>query len=560
MFNSNNWLLKIVAGQRQQIIQVIVCSLFINTFALISAFYIMVVYDRVIPVDGFGTLAALSIGMTFVIVFDFMMKTLRSRFIDNVGKKIDLTVNTQLFDALSQNYTYTNYNFTSDISSSVRDFAIVKEFISSASFVMFADFPFLILFAIALYMIGGTMVFPPLLICVCILLIALMIKSKLHGLSRKDQTEARSKQNLLLDILRNTELTAHLKGINTLREKWSHSAELQAKTSGESKNLSQLVTHITQSGLQISQLLIVILGVFLISVGDLSMGGLIACIIISGRMLAPLVQLTNLSSRLVDARSAYEAIDKIFTETESVKSLHGCSYINKIKGNIALRDVSLVFKGSNTPTISHASITIAPDERLAIVGPTGSGKSSLIKLACGLVKPTLGSVVYDGIDLRTLREEDLRNQVAVVHQTPLLFSESIRENILLGNPSASNDELMEAASIAGVLMFESSLPAGLDTQVFESGRHLSGGQRQCIAIARALVSDPKILFMDEPTTGFDESLELNFIKSFLPWLKNRTLILATHKASLIRLVDKMIILENGVIKAYDNKENLLKKT
>jgi len=553
---SDHWFFGPALKNKKRYSQVILASVFINLFALASAFFIMIVYDRIVPNNATESLIALTVGILIVVFFDFVMKILRGIFTDKAGASIDKHVAKSLFDKLSRNENLISRP-TGVMASIVKEFDILKDFLGSVTFVALVDFPFIILFLFVLYAIGGPIAAVPAVIVVVVILVGLLIQPIIRRLSFNAAQDGQSKQGVLVEMLSGLETLKTLSGIELLRDRWTDSVDRQGKVSTRSRFWSQLTSNFSQMGQQLSQVGVVFYGVFLIADGELSMGALIACVILSGRTLAPLGQISNLIGRFNQALSAYINFSELMNEP--VKEADRSSQLrhSNIRGAIKLTNVSLTYPGHSEATLKQLNLSILPKEKIAIVGRIGSGKTSLLRLIAGLCDATEGSVKIDSSDVTHLHPDDLREHIGVVMQTPLLFSGSLKENLLLGNPSATDEEVLEIAKIAGVDKIAAELPNGFETILTEGGQQLSGGQRQAICIARSFIGNPSILIMDEPSSSMDSASEKQLLADLINATKNKTLILITHRGIMLEAVDRVAIMENGKIVADGPKEKVL---
>ena len=557
MTKKPHWFWGAVLKRKSDYLQIILASVFINVFALASSFYIMTVYDRVIPNDALETLIALTIGVSAVIIFDLIMKTLRGLFIDRAGKHIDLVFGKDLFERLSRDYSVTNKNQIGTIAATIKEFDTLKDFISSATFVTFADIPFTFLFLFVLWTLGGAIAAVPAIIIVILLIFSFIVFPFLKRSSSSGLKETQNKQGVLVELFSGMETIKTLPGIFLLENRWMKSVENQADLSGFSKAISQFASNMSQTGQQVSQVGIVVYGVILIGVGELSMGSLIACVILSGRCLAPISQITSLLSKSTNAFSAYKALNEILKD----KNFQKLQYTQRkdIQPNIQLNNVSFNYENSTKPTINNLNLRIETRDKIALLGPIGSGKTTLLRLIAGLITPSNGSILIDGIESQQIDPVQLRDTIGFVSQTPILFTGSIKENLLLGNPDAKDEDIVKACTLSGIINFINKLEKGFETILFERGAQLSGGQRQSLSLARTLIGDPKIVLMDEPTSAFYSAGEMSFLKNMPNFLDDKTLILVTHKSSLLSLVDKILIIEDGLVKGYGPKEKMIRK-
>jgi ATP-binding cassette subfamily C protein LapB len=552
----DHWFWGPVLKNKKLYIQVMAASAFINVFALFSAFYIMVVYDRVIPNNAIESLIALTIGILVIIVFDFIMKVLRGLYTDKASAMVDIEVSDNLFDRISRNEQLINQP-AGAISAVVKEFDSLKDFIASASFVAFVDLPFIILFLFVLYGIGGPVAAVPAVIVIVVIIAGLLIQPVIRKLSFNAAQDGQSKQSVIVEVLSGMETLKTLKGINLLRDRWVDSVDRQGITSAKSKFWSQLTANFSQSGQQFSQVGIVVYGVFLIADGTLTMGSLIACVILSGRTLAPLGQVSNLLGRFNQAVTAYDNFGQLMQQPVKELGRTHQVRVDSVQGGIRLTNASLTYPEQKEAVIKQLNLTVSPGEKIAIVGKIGSGKTSLLRLIAGLYDASEGSVKIDNHDISHMHPDDIRQHIGVVMQMPMLFSGTLKENLLMGNPDATDDQMIAAAKIANVDEIASNLPDGYATLLTEGGKGLSGGQRQAICIARAFVGDPKIIIMDEPSSAMDSGSEQQLLAILQDKLKDKTLILITHRGTLLSLVSRVVVFDSGRILADGPKEKVL---
>ena len=555
---SQHWFFGPVICSKRLYMQVILASVFINLFALVSAFYIMTVYDRVIPNDAMESLLALTIGVCIVMSFDFIMKVMRGVFTDQAGINIDFDVADNLFDRLAQNDNVAGQKATGAMANTVKDFDSLKDFLASASFVVFADLPFVFLFIFVLYSIGGPIAAIPGVIVIAVLLVGLLVQPIIKRLTFNAMQDGQSKQAVLVEVLNSLETIKTLSGVRLLRNRWMDSVGRQGVVTAKSRFWTQLTTNFSQFGQQASQVGIVVYGVILISNGDLSMGSLIACVILSGRTLAPLGQLTNLLGRFNQSVNAYKNLNELMSEPVLEASRVGQIRREEIVGNIRFSHASFRYPGQKEDTLKQLNFEIKAGEKVAILGKIGSGKTSLLRLLAGIYEPHEGSVQIDQTEVGHIHPEDLRRGVGVVLQTPMLFSGSVKENLLLGKPDATDEEIIEAAKQAGIDEFIGQLPDGYETVLTERGQQLSGGQRQAMCIARSLISNPSVIILDEPTSAMDSGTEQQLMVRLKLLFEHKTVIIITHRGTLLSLVDRVIVIDSGRIVADGPKEEVLK--
>jgi len=553
-----HWFFGPVLACKKIYLQVIWASVLINMFALASSLYIMTVYDRVVPNNAIESLWALTSMIGVVIVFDLAMKIIRGVFVDSASARIDKRVSSALFERIARHDANLSKTATGALAGTVRNFDMLKDAFGSASFTVFADLPFIFLFIWVLYLIGGPIAIVPALIVPLVILFGLGLQPIIKRMTELSQAQGKSKQAVMVEMISALETVKTVQGISMLRNRWLNSVVHHSKSNTKTKMTSQLAAQFAQFSQQVSQVAIVVYGVFLIADGGLTMGQLIACVILSGRTMAPLGQLTGLLGRMNSALSAYKALDELLGKpSEEEERAEQVSRVT-INGDVEFRNVSFTYEDQPEPVLNDISFKLKAGERLAIVGRIGSGKTTLLRLLCGLNPPDKGAVLVDNADIRHIRPDDVRRNIGVVMQNPVLFSGSIRDNILMGNPSASDEALIEAARLSGAESFIGMLPGGFDFPLSEQGRELSVGMRQSVAIARAIVGNPNILLMDEPTAPLDSAAEAAMVENLDVVTKGLTTIFVTHRGAMLQIADKVLALENGRIAAFGPKDEVLK--
>ena len=539
--------------------QVIMASILINVFALASSLYIMTVYDRVIPNNATESLIVVTSIIVVVILFDFVMKIVRGNFVDRASQKIDRQVSTELFDKISRHDTNLGRQATGALASTVRDFDLLKEVIGSATFTIFADLPFILLFLVVLYAIGGPVAAVPAVIVPLVIIFGMILQPIIKRMSELSLFQGKSKQAVMVEMIGALETVKMTQGNSMLRNRWLNSVLSQGKTSAKTKMTSQLASHFAQFGQQASQIGIVVYGVFLISAGNLSMGQLIACVILSGRTMAPLGQITGLLGRMNQARSAFRGLDEVLgVKTQEETRANFVSRPN-LAGDITFKNVTFTYEDQPDPVLHDLNLEIKAGQKIAILGRIGSGKTSLLRLICGLHPPDKGVVLLDNADIRQIRPEDVRKNIGTVLQNPILFSGTIRDNLLMGKPDATDEELIYAAKVSGADAFIGLLPGGFDFPLSERGQELSSGMRQAIAIARAMIAKPNILLMDEPTASMDNATESQLVDRLLTATTDTTCVFVTHRGAMLKMADHIIVMEKGQIVLAGPRDKVLEK-
>lgn len=525
---------------------VVVAAVATNVIALISSLYVMTVYDRVIPNNALTTLWTLSVGATIVYVFDLVFRLLRGTLVDIAARRLDVLISRSIFDHLLDMRLESRRGPVGTMANMLKEFSTVQDFFSSATVLALVDVPFAILFMGIILLLAPPCFWIVAAAVPVVLLAGLIIQLRLSRVTQHSYVDGQEKFGALVETVTALESVRALGAERTMRRRWREKVGTSAMSGYSVRFNQQLAVNLAMSVQQLTTVAVVIAGVLAIQSGNLSQGALIAAVILSGRAIAPLGSVAQILSRFNLTRAAMKALDKFF-ESPTERPL-GRDFLDRpaIRGGYELREVSFAYPSTPPVPVLHAlNLVIRPGERLAILGRVGSGKSTLLKLLIGLFLPSKGALRLDGVDLRQIDPAQLRAQVAYVPQSPVLFSGTVRENIAIARPEASDAEVLKAAGIAGADGFIKRHPLGYDMPLGERGEGLSTGQRQAIAIAQALIKQSDVWLMDEPTSAMDDRTEMEFIQAIEPHLLGKTLVLVTHKPSMLDLVDRLVIIDSG---------------
>ncbi|WNO10364.1 type I secretion system permease/ATPase [Teredinibacter sp. KSP-S5-2] len=536
---------------------VLLASVFINLFALANPLFVMNVYDRVVPNEAVETLWALALGVFFVYVFDFLLKTLRVYFIEVAGKKSDVLLSAFIFERVL-GVRYENHPVSvGAFASRLREFETVRQFITSSTVTALVDLPFVILFLLVVFYIGGSLVWVPLIIMPTIVLIAFVGQRFLHTTVLKMFSAAAMKNATLVESVSSLDAVKALSAESKLQRRWESSVGQLSFWGLKSRMISANVTGAAGFLQQLGSVAVVVVGVYLIRDNQLTMGALIACVILTGRVLAPLAQIAGLLVQYQQSKLALSSLEEIVNQPQERDSDRVYTKRTHIRGDIEFRNVCFSYPGEAQESLKDISFKINAGEKVALIGRLGSGKSTIQKIIVGLYQPQKGEVHLDGIDAKQIDPSDLRSEISYVQQDTVLFSGSVRENIIFGKNGVTDQEIIRAAEISGVSDFVDQHPMGFERAVGERGEMLSGGQRQAISIARSLIGRASVYLLDEPTSAMDNTSEAKLIANLKETLKEKSLILVTHKTSLLQLVDRVIVVDGGRIVADGDKETVL---
>lgn len=553
-----HWLWGPLLANKKIYIQVICAAALVNILSLGTSLFTMTVYDRVIPNNAVESLIALTVGMVIALSADFVLRSLRGYFIDVAGQRVDTVVGSALFNRVLDVRISTRNIAPGAFAARVREFETLRDFFTSATLVAVVDLPFICLFLLVIWIIGGAAVMVPLIAVPIVFIVGFLIQPALRNLSEQAMEESQDKHAVLVETVSGLETVKALGAGPVMAKRWRKAISGHARTNRKSRIFSQLAINIATSAQQMAQVGIVVVGVFLITSGAMSMGALIACVILCGRTLAPLSQIASVLSRINTARTAFGALEELMgTQTDTKQDV---AYVRQssLSGSLSFKNVSFRYPGEADWVLRNVNFEIKPGEKVAILGKIGSGKSTLTRLILGLYGASDGQIMMDDTDVRQIHPDDLRANVGAVLQDVTLFSGSVRENILMRAPEASDDDLLKVAKAAGVHDFVGGRPNGYHLRLSDRGEGLSGGQKQSIAIARALVGNPNMLVMDEPTSAMDINTENALTSRLQPLLADKTLLVITHRGTLLKLVDKIILMDKGTVVSAGPRDDVLK--
>ncbi|HEX2763963.1 MAG TPA: type I secretion system permease/ATPase [Allosphingosinicella sp.] len=552
------WLMDPMRRNRPVYMKVALAAVMINIFGLMTSLFTMTVYDRVVPNNATSSLIALSIGLAIIVIFDFILKLLRAYFVDIAGASIDREVGETLFERLLKLRLDLKKGSTGSLTGLMRELEALRDFFTSATMTAIVDLPFILLTLVVIALIGGWLVLVPALMIPLVVLVGALTQPAMDRLSAKAMGEGLAKQSVLVETIGGLETVKASGAGPLLAKRWDKAMENHASSSLRQRLIASIgITTATSAG-TISYAGVVIVGVGMIAEQELTMGGLIACSILGGRAVAPLAQISQLLSRMTATRTAYRQLNEMMNLPPEGPEKEGLK-LGRPEGQIEFRNVSFRYPGSPEKTLEGINFVVKPGEKVALLGRVGSGKSTIARLLLGLYPPEEGLVMLDGTDIRQLDPADLRRHIGAALQESVLLTGTVRENIGLGRDHVDDEELLRAADLSGTHSFMGQIANGYDLRLADRGEGLSGGQRQSIALARALAGKPPILVFDEPTSAMDAQTETALLQRLQVELKERTLVLITHRPPLLALVSRVILVDHGKIVADGPRDQVMQQ-
>jgi len=538
---------------------VLYASLLINLFVLASPLFTMNVYDRVVPNNAIETLWVFAIGVSVIYIMDTFTKFSRTYLLETAAKKSDIIMSSIIFEKVLALKMAHHPASVGSFANNLKDFDNIRSFLTNATMAAIIDLPFAVIFLAVIGYIGGSIVVIPVVTIILILSYAFFIKKPLRASIESTHEASAKKSSILIEALNNIETLKTLGTLNQTQWKWEEATGEIASKSLKSRLLSASIPTITQLLIQLNTVVIVVYGVYKIENFELSMGGLIATVILTGRTLAPMGQVAGLMTNYEDTKTSYETLNNIISQPSERPD--GKQFVEKpaFSGNIEFIDVTFTYPNADVPALKNVSFKIDPNEHIAIIGRIGSGKSTIQKLLLGLYEPDSGQILIDGLDINQIDPADLRKNIGYVSQDVMLFRGTVKENITFRASHASDGAMIRAAQISGADEFIKKHPKGYEMPIGERGLGLSGGQRQSIGIARAFLLDASIMLMDEPTGSMDQITEAKLLANMQEALKDKTTILVTQKMTLLQIVDRVMVVDSGKIIIDAPKEEAILK-
>ncbi|MDP2818990.1 MAG: type I secretion system permease/ATPase [Polaromonas sp.] len=536
---------------------ILAAALLINLFALAVPLFSMNIYDRVVPNFAVETLWMLAFGLLLVLVIDYFLRVMRGYFVDLAGSRIDLKLSTLIMERVLGMRLSERPASVGSYAATLRSFESVRDFIASATVTAVVDLPFGLLFFFVLGWISWPLVIPPLIGVILVVIYSYIVQHKMHELSETTFRAAAMRNATLVETLTAMEAIKAHGAESQMQSKLEDTASFLARVSAQLRLLSSSVINGVSTLQQLVNITIIVAGVYLIHAGMLTMGGLVAATMLSGRAMAPLGQIVALLMQYQNARTALSSLEDTMKKPGERSGETNFVHRPDLAGEIVFDNVHFSYPGRTQEALRGVSFRIKPGENVVVIGRVGSGKTTLQRLVLGLYTPTEGAITMDGIDLRQLDPADLRRNVGYVEQDAMLFYGTLRDNIAIAAPYADDGAILAAAEVGGLIEFANRHPQGFDMIIGERGESLSGGQRQGVAIARAALLEPPVLLLDEPTGAMDFSSEAQFKERLRSYAKHKTMIVVTHRNTLLDLADRIIVIDEGRIVADGPYEQVI---
>lgn len=553
-----DWFTSIVLRDLRPYGYVMLASLVTSVLGLAGVLFSMQVYDRVIPAESMPTLYVLFGGVMLALIFDFIMRITRVRITDMLGKRADLRVSDLVFGHAIRLRNSARPRSTGSFISQLKELEQLRELITSSTATALADLPFFLLFLVIYWLIAGPLVAVPLVAVLFLVVPGLLAQKKLAALASESMREGSLRSAMLVETVQGLDDIKALQAEQRFSQQWNH----YNATCGDASLRLRLLTNklvAWSNNVQGSVFaVVVVFGAPMVMASDMTTGSLVAASILASRMMAPMSQITQVLTRWQQAKVALQSLNRIMElpvdHAEDSKRVH----LPVVRGHYVLNQAAFQYcDEAPVPALLVADLQIQPGERIAILGRNGAGKSTLLQALAGMLDLKSGSISLDGVALSHIDPADVRRDVGLMTQNSRLFHGTLRDNLIMGAPHASDQEILQALALTGAADFIGKFADGMDHLILEGGLGLSGGQRQSLLLSRLIIRQPQIVLLDEPTASLDEATERQLIQNLDRWAAHRTLIIATHRMSVLSLVNRIIVVDNGRIIVDDSKDNAI---
>ncbi|TCH63775.1 type I secretion system permease/ATPase [Acinetobacter sp. ANC 4862] len=554
----SSWFWSIVLRDWKRYIDVMFGSMIANILALATVIFSMNVYDRVIPAQSIPTLWVLAGGVLIAAIFEFSLRVARIYLSDIIGKRADLRISDRVFGHALRIKNSERSKSTGTFISQIRELEGVRELVTSTTISAIADLPFFLLFLGIFWLIGGNLFWVMLLVVPLMILPGILAQKPLAKLANEGMREGAIRNAMLVEAVQGIEDIKLLRAEARFQNQWNHMNESSADVSMRQRKIVGVMNAWTQKIQGLTFAIVVLVGCFAVMKGDMTTGALVACSMLSSRMLAPIAQITGVLGRWQPAKVAKNGLDELMKKPVDQPDHAHLIHRPALNGHYELTRVTFKYgEDDPKPSLMIPKLEIRPGEKIAILGRNGAGKSTLLQLLSGMQTPVQGKIKLDGVELGLVDPSDVRRDMALLNQNAHLFFGSVRENLMLGAPLASDEEILNALKITGAIHFVQEKKEGLDHMILEGGVGFSGGQKQALLLARLLIRQPNILLLDEPTASIDDVSEKQLIDHLKLWLGQRTMIVATHRRAVLELVDRIIVVNDGKIVMDGPRDQIL---
>ena len=558
-FNKSHWLWGLVLKQSGPIAKVVWLNVSNNLLQILISLFSMAVYNKVVPNYATTSLLTMSIGIGIIIIVDLCFKLIKSRIVQAAGDGVDEVLQTELFKKVLSWDLDSRPNYSGASSTLVKDIENIVELVTNNSVSTFVGIPFIALNMLVIYLIAGPVVIVVFIVCILTLAHSVYFYLRVSQLSPKNKDNQIEKTSIFLEALSNLETLKSIGNYDFFTKKWKETDKFSRELSSKTKNILADANTVNSVFQSLSQVAAVSVGAYFVIEGTVSAGALIAVVILNGKTIQPIIQLAGLLQRYSTAKVSYKKLNETFESVSKEEMRRQNISVPKVDGLIRIEKLSFKPVRANNSIINIRRVRIAKGQSVGIIGSIGSGKSTFLKLVAGVYTPTEGNVSFGAFDTTAINQTDLRRDVAYLGQSPGIFAGSIRDNLIIGKTDVSDEQISETIKLTGFDLVLRQLPNGLSFNLSENGMELSGGQRQILALTRAMLSDPTVLLLDEPTSAMDPKHEKLFIKQMKHFIENKTFLVVTHRRPILALTERLIMIEGGEVVLDGPRDEVLGK-
>lgn len=553
-----SWFRDILLRDKSSYGQIVLASLFGNLLAFATSLFAMQVWDRVVPAQSIPTLWVLALGVTTAILFELLLRTARVSLADRIGKRADLAISSHLFARALDIRNDARPKSTGSFIAQLRDIEQLRELLTSTTIAALIDLPFVVLFLALFTALAGPLIFIVLGVLVAIVVPGLLLQLPMSRLAREGMRESALRNAILVESIERVEEIKALQAEPRFQTLWERFTNTAAQTGIAQRRYTALYVNWTQTLQHLAYTAVLVAGTYMVLAGEMTMGSLIACSILTNRVIVLFMPLGQMFARWQNAKVALAGLNDLLAKPVDHDPERGLLRRPALTGAYRFQNVRYAY-GENGATVFQVDdLSIRPGERIALLGRIGAGKSTMLRLLAGMAQPTSGKILLDGTDLGIINPTDVRREIGYLNQNAQLFLGTIRENLAIGRPDVTDEEILQVLAVTGGLHLVQGQSQGLDLMLQEGGVGLSGGQRQTLLLARTLLRNSSIVLLDEPSAAMDESTERQFVERLRRWAADRTMVIATNRAGILPLVDRIIVIDNGRIAMDGPKTEVLK--
>jgi ATP-binding cassette subfamily C protein LapB len=553
-----SWFRDILLRDKSSYGQIVLASLFGNLLAFATSLFAMQVWDRVVPAQSIPTLWVLALGVMTAIVFEFLLRTARVSLADRIGKRADLAISSLLFARALDMRNDARPKSTGSFIAQLRDIEQLRELMTSTTIAAFLDLPFVVLFLALFAALAGPLVLIVLGVLVAIVVPGLLLQVPMARLAREGMRESALRNAILVESIERIEEIKALQAEPRFQSLWERFTNTSAQTGIAQRRYTSLFVNWTQTLQHLAYTAVLVAGTYMVLAGEMTMGALIACSILTNRVIVLFMPLGQMFARWQNAKVALSGLNDLLAKPVDHDPERELLRRPTLKGDYQFQNVSSAYGEEGATVFQVENLSIRAGERVALLGRIGAGKSTMLRLLSGMARPASGTILLDGTDLNIINPADLRREIGYLGQGAELFLGTIRENLAIGRPDVTDEEIVQALTVTGGLPLVQGQSRGLDLMLQEGGVGLSGGQRQTLLLARTLLRNNNIVLLDEPSAPMDEGTERQFVERLRRWAGDRTLIIATNRVGILPLVDRIIVIDNGRIVMDGPKNDVLK--